>query len=51
MNEGYEPRYEDETELDIWYHNLKAKYKYLEEKVKIQNTKESILKVSKSRGL
>ncbi|MGG7618972.1 hypothetical protein [Bacillus coreaensis] len=45
MNEGYEPNYEDETETDVWYHNLKATYKYLEEKVKNPNTKEPILKI------
>ncbi|MBZ5751272.1 hypothetical protein [Metabacillus rhizolycopersici] len=44
MNEGYEPRYEDETGLDVWYHNLKATYKYLEEKGKVPNTREPVLK-------
>ncbi|WP_071461360.1 hypothetical protein [Bacillus massilinigeriensis] len=44
MNQGYEPRYEDETGIDVWYHNLKVTYKYLEEKVKVPNTKEPVLK-------
>jgi hypothetical protein len=48
MNEGYEPRYEDETGIDVWYHNLKATYKYLEEKGKDQDTKEPVLKIWKS---
>lgn len=45
MNGGYEPNYEDETKTDVWYHNLKATYKYLEEKVLNQNTKEPVLKI------
>ncbi|WP_307595974.1 hypothetical protein [Priestia megaterium] len=48
MNEGYEPRYEDETGIDVWYHNLKATYKYLKEKVKVPKTKEPVLKVWQS---
>jgi hypothetical protein len=44
MNEGYEPRYEDETELDVWYYNLKATYKYIEDRVKDPNTQEPVLK-------
>jgi hypothetical protein len=51
MNEGYEPRYEEETGIDVWYHNLKATYRYLEEKVKVPNTKEPVLKNWKSQSL
>ncbi|MFJ5762981.1 hypothetical protein ACIQAA_28455 [Neobacillus sp. NPDC093182] len=46
MHEGYEPRYEEETGIDIWYHNLKATYKYLEEMGKVPNPKEPVLKMS-----
>ncbi|WP_042454626.1 hypothetical protein [Neobacillus dielmonensis] len=45
MNGGYEPRYEEETEIDVWYHNLKATYKYLNEKVKVPHTQEPELKI------
>ncbi len=48
LNEGIVARYEDETELDVWYHNLKATYIYLEEKVKLPNTQEPVLKRWKS---
>ncbi|MDQ0976736.1 hypothetical protein QFZ31_006788 [Neobacillus niacini] len=47
MNVGCEPRYEDETGIDVWYYNLKATYKYLEEKGKVANTKEPALKIWK----
>lgn len=50
MNEGIEARYEDETELDVWYHNLKATYKYLEEKEKFPNTKKPVLRKWKTRS-
>jgi hypothetical protein len=50
MYEGYEPNYKDETETDVWYHNLKARYKYLEDKGKVSNTKEPVLKIRKSQG-
>lgn len=46
MHEDYEPRYEEETGIDIWYHNLKATYKYLEEMGKVPNPKEPVLKMS-----
>ncbi|MEW4231638.1 hypothetical protein [Priestia megaterium] len=45
MKGCYEPSYEDETVVDVIYHNLKATYKYLEEKEKVLNTKEPILKI------
>lgn len=48
MNKGYEPEYKEETSIDVWYHNLKATYKYLVEKAKIPNTKEPVLKVWQS---
>ncbi|WP_077620366.1 hypothetical protein [Bacillus sinesaloumensis] len=51
MNGGYEPSYEEETEIDVWYHNLKETYKYLEEKVKVPSIKEPVLKKWKSRSL
>ena len=48
MNESYESRYEGESELDVWYHTLKATYKYLEEKVRVPNANEPIIKTWKS---
>lgn len=48
MNGGYEPRYEEEKGIDVWYHNLKATYKYLEEKTIFPNTMVPVLKVWQS---
>lgn len=50
MNEGYEPSYEEETEIDVWYHNLKATYKFLKEKGKVLDKKEPSLKKWISRS-
>jgi esterase/lipase superfamily enzyme len=50
MSGGYEPRYEEETGIDVWYHNLKATYKFLKEKGKVLDKKEPGLKKWKSRS-